>query len=197
MPRSRTFDDDALLDAAIELFWVHGYKSASLAALTAGTGVTNGSIYQAYGSKRELFLAAFRRYCERRVAIVSGVFETGHPDLEGTVNAYFDAIVDDCISYPDRRGCLMLNTISELGTDAEVSAISTQTVDAMEGAVARALADVAPRDTEPAAIVLCAAQIVALSQALIQLSRMGRDADDLRRIGGQTAASTRSYLQPA
>ena len=197
MPRPRTFDEDVLLDAAIELFWVHGYQGASLADLSAETGVTNGSLYQAYGSKWALFLVAYRRYCGRRLAVVTGVFDEERVGIEDTLNAYFDAIVDDCLAHPDRRGCLMLNTISELGTDADIATISAQTVDAMEAAVAGALMRAAPRATEPAMIAASAAQAVALSQALIQLSRMGREPADLRRIGGQAAASTQRLLQAA
>ncbi|WEO76453.1 TetR/AcrR family transcriptional regulator [Cryobacterium sp. SO2] len=197
MSRPRTFDEDTLLDAAVELFWVHGYKGASLTHLSAETGVTNGSLYQAYGSKWALFLAAYRRYCATRVAVVVGAFTEERDGIERTVNAYFDAIVDDCLAHPDRRGCLMLNTISELGTDADITRISAGTVDAMEAAVAGALVRVTPPAADPAMITASAAHVVALSQALIQLSRMGRAPEDLRRIGGQAAASTQRLLQIA
>lgn len=197
MPRPRAFDEDVLLDAAIELFWVRGYRGASLADLSAVTGVTNGSLYQAYGSKWALFLVVYRRYCGRRLAVVTGVLDEERVGIEDTLTAYFDAIVDDCLAHPDRRGCLMLNTISELGTDPDIATISAQTVDAMEAAVAGALVRAAPRATEPAMIAASAAQAVALSQALIQLSRMGREPADLRRIGGHAAASTQHLLQAA
>ena len=65
MTRTRSFDEEALLDAAIDLFWVEGYRGASLSVLSQSSGVANGSIYQAYGSKRDLFLLAFHRYVAR------------------------------------------------------------------------------------------------------------------------------------
>lgn len=197
MGRARAFDEAALLDAAIEVFWVRGYRAASLAEVSAASGVANGSLYQAFGSKRELFLAAYRRYCTRRAAVVESVFVVPRPGLEETVAAYFDAIVDDCLSHPDRRGCLMLNTVSELGTDPEIAAISTRTVDAMEAAVARALGTAAPRPLDPAELALSAAEIVALSQALIQLSRMGRDPEALRSLGHRAAVSAEQVLRAA
>ncbi|SDZ43493.1 TetR/AcrR family transcriptional regulator [Herbiconiux ginsengi] len=197
MPRTRAYDEEALLDAAIELFWVHGYRAASLTELTAETGVTNGSLYQAYGSKWVLFLAAYRRYCARRVALVAGVFDAERTGVEETVAAYFDAIVDDCLSHTDHRGCLMLNTISELGADDDIAQISGATIDAMEAAVARALGDVVPATTSKHDIDVSAAHAVALSQALIQLSRIGRDPRELRLIGRQAAASTQRTLLDA
>jgi len=197
MPRSRKFDENSLLDAAIELFWVHGYAATSLAQVSTATGVTNGSLYQAYGSKRALFLAAYRKYCAQRVAIVADVFTRERPGIEQAVTAYFDAIVANCAAHADRRGCLMLNTISELGTDPDIADISSATVDAMEDAVAEGLCRVVPRSADAADITVSAAQIVALSQALIQLSRMGRDHAALRRIGAQSAAATERLLQAA
>lgn len=194
MPRFRTFDEEALLDAAIELFWVHGYGAVSLADLSTQTKVTNGSLYQAYGSKWSLFLAAYQRYCAGRVAVVAAVFDKNQDGVEQTVNRYLNAIIDDCLSHPDRRGCLMLNTISEFGTDSDVATISGDAIDAMEKAVASGLGHVAPRGTPQADINDSAAHIVALSQAFIQLFRVGRDPADLRRIGGQVAASTDRLL---
>ncbi len=197
MARPRAFDEDLLLDAAVELFWARGYRAASLTALSTETGVTNGSLYQAYGSKWTLFLAAYRRYCATRVETVASAFADKHADVEQTVRAYLDAIVDDCLAHPDRRGCLMLNTVSEYGTDAEVMKISTETVDAMEAVVARAIASVTAPNTEPAEIADAAAHVVAVSQAMIQLSRMGRDAAELRRIGNVAAESTQRLLHAA
>ncbi|MCS5713274.1 TetR/AcrR family transcriptional regulator [Herbiconiux sp. CPCC 205716] len=197
MGRSRSFDEAMLLDAAIEVFWVRGYRATSLAEVSAASGVANGSLYQAFGSKRELFLAAYRRYCAQRAAVVESVFTVPYDGVQTTVGAYFDAIVDDCLSHPDRRGCLMLNTVSELGTDPDVARISSRTVDAMGASVARALGEVAPPSVDDAELALSAAQIVALSQALIQLSRMGRDAEELRRMGSRAAASAERVLQAA
>ena len=194
MPRPRAFDEPHLIDAAIELFWAKGYRAVSLADLTSQTGVTNGSLYQAYGNKWGLFLVAFGVYCERRVAVVTSAFDEQRDGVGETLRAYFDAIVDDCLAHPDRRGCLMLNTISEFGTNAAVAEISTKTVDAMERAVQQALARVAPRHASNADVAASSAQTVALSQALILLSRIGRDHEDLRTIGRNAASATEMAL---
>jgi len=66
MPRGRTFDKASAVDAAIDLFWSRGFAGVSMQDIAEATGVGNGSLYLAFGSKRALFLAAFRAYCERR-----------------------------------------------------------------------------------------------------------------------------------
>src|SRR5205085_3458387 len=60
--RPREFDADAALDAALALFWRHGYEGTSLAALTDAVGVTPTSLYAAFGNKEELFRQVVDRY---------------------------------------------------------------------------------------------------------------------------------------
>lgn len=66
--RPRSFDRDAALATAVELFWRAGYERTSVAMLTAAMGVTPPSLYAAFGDKDGLFDEAaglyFRRICE-------------------------------------------------------------------------------------------------------------------------------------
>ncbi len=65
MGRPRSFDEEQLLTAAAEVFTVHGYEGTSIDDLVAALQVHRGSLYQAFGSKRGLFLATLRRYVAR------------------------------------------------------------------------------------------------------------------------------------
>ena len=58
MARPKGYDRDAVLVAARDLFWEQGYERASIADLEKRTGLNRSSIYQEFGSKRELFSAA-------------------------------------------------------------------------------------------------------------------------------------------
>lgn len=196
MPRPRSFDEDDLLDAAIELFWAGGYRASSLVDLSAATGVTNGSLYQAWGSKWALFLAAFRRYCDRRVVLVDDAL-SAEDDPERMLRQLFDAIVDDCRSRPDRRGCLLVNTVSELGADPEVSRIARSTTAAMEAAVARELARTTGQAPDAPEVAGAAAHAIALSQALIQLDRVGRPEAEVRTIARHGASTLALSLRAA
>ena len=66
MARPRQYDEQVLLERAQDEFWVNGYDRTSIDDLAAATGVGNGSLYAAYGSKLGLFLAVFQRYCDGR-----------------------------------------------------------------------------------------------------------------------------------
>ncbi|TPL03478.1 MULTISPECIES: TetR/AcrR family transcriptional regulator [unclassified Mesorhizobium] len=65
--RPRAFDPEAALDAAMLLFWEHGYEATSLAMLREAMGLTPPQIYNAFTDKETLFRRALARYHEREV----------------------------------------------------------------------------------------------------------------------------------
>jgi AcrR family transcriptional regulator len=60
--RPREFDPDQVEDAAMKLFWEHGFDGVSISDVTAATGVNRRSVYDEFGSKEQLFERAMRRY---------------------------------------------------------------------------------------------------------------------------------------
>src|SRR6476661_10264795 len=62
--RPRNFDKAEALDAALELFWKHGYEGTSMAMLTESIGVNVASLYAAFGNKESLFAQCVERYSE-------------------------------------------------------------------------------------------------------------------------------------
>jgi len=190
MARTRRFDEQLLLDCAQEAFWVSGYEQTSIEEISTASGVGNGSIYAAYGSKLGLFLAVFSRYCEGRVQLVDTVVGSHHGSFESAVANYLDAIVADCTARDDFRGCLMLNSLAELGSRfPEVVVIGSRTVAEMDRVLERRVAagvqsgelELADDEIEP-----LGAHIVMVSQGLIQLSRIGVPAERLRAIAAST-----------
>ncbi|MFF8959753.1 TetR/AcrR family transcriptional regulator [Streptomyces sp. NPDC014894] len=60
--RPRTFDRDAALRRAMELFWELGYEGVRLTDLTGAMGINSASLYAAFGSKELLFREAVALY---------------------------------------------------------------------------------------------------------------------------------------
>lgn len=60
--RPRTFDRNAALRRAMDVFWAKGYEGASISDLAAAMGINSPSLYAAYGSKEALFLEATDLY---------------------------------------------------------------------------------------------------------------------------------------
>ncbi|MET8795155.1 TetR/AcrR family transcriptional regulator [Nocardia sp. NPDC004568] len=183
MGRPRQFDEPRLLEAATELFWSRGFDDTSVGDVSAATGIGNGSIYAAYGSKRGLFLAAFEQYCDRRARFVRDAIVAAPGSARNAVRTLLRAVIDDCAGQPDRRGCLMLNSIAQLGRRMpEVVAIGSRTTAAMEAGVAEGLATRPGGDMDAATLSTHCAGVVVMAQGLIQLSRLGTPVERLREI---------------
>src|ERR1700761_7185139 len=67
MARPRKFDETAVLDAAVEHFWLFGYQAASIRELALSMGIASASLYNAFGDKRALFRIALARYARINV----------------------------------------------------------------------------------------------------------------------------------
>jgi len=200
MGRPRSFDEPRLLDVAEDLFWSHGYERTSIEMIAEGSGVANGSVYSAYGSKLGLFLKVFERYCEQRVELVDRTIGEHTGTLEAAVIDYLDVIVKDCASASERRGCLMLNSIGELASRfPEVVAVASRSITRMEGIVAarvRRSVMAGEIDLPADRVDPLGAHIVLVSQGLIQLSRVGVPAERLASIA-QTSGTLASLLRAA
>ena len=172
MARTREFDDEMLRHASRELFWSNGFSNTSIGDISAATRVGNGSIYAAYGSKFDLFFTVLEAYCQTRIDIVSTAMSVGGT-VEESIREFFDVIVSDCSDQLDRRGCLMLNSIAEFGgKDDRVIELCRTTTETMERLVFERLADAHESSPEALDVELLAAQIVLMSQGLIQMSKL-------------------------
>jgi len=60
--RSRGFDDQQVVERAMELFWTKGYTATSVSDLAGTLGVYPGSLYRTFGDKHALFLRALAHY---------------------------------------------------------------------------------------------------------------------------------------
>jgi TetR/AcrR family transcriptional repressor of nem operon len=114
MGRPRNFEADTVVERAMEEFWTHGYANTSPARLAEATGVGKGSLYNTFGSKRQLFDEALARYGRMGAARAEEVLSRPGTTRE-RIGAYLREIVDSDVAQPIRRGCMAVNTAAELG----------------------------------------------------------------------------------
>ncbi|MCA6120853.1 TetR/AcrR family transcriptional regulator [Bradyrhizobium sp. WSM 1704] len=76
--RPRSFDKDAALARAMEVFWLKGYEGASMADLTTAMGIASPSLYAAFGGKEELFRQALDYYVRNEGDLIWGAAMRAH-----------------------------------------------------------------------------------------------------------------------
>lgn len=62
--RKRTFNENDVLQSAMEVFWAKGYVGSSLSDLTQSMGINKPSMYSTFGNKEALFIRATEFYIE-------------------------------------------------------------------------------------------------------------------------------------
>ncbi len=117
MGRPYEFDREETLSKAMDVFWEKGYKATSIQDLVDHMGIKRGSIYNTFGDKHSLFIAAIKYYGEEVTSRTIKVLESeGSP--VGNIRLFFETIVN---TPSDRktRGCLISNTVVELAPHDE------------------------------------------------------------------------------
>jgi TetR/AcrR family transcriptional regulator, transcriptional repressor for nem operon len=114
MARTKEFDQEQALDAAMHLFWEQGYEATSIQELVDATGVQRQSLYDTFGSKHEIFLQSLMRYQALQGHQLSD-FMKRHP--KGGLSL-IRTIFESCASQTvcDARGCFAANCAAELGS---------------------------------------------------------------------------------
>ncbi|HTR09469.1 MAG TPA: TetR/AcrR family transcriptional regulator [Paraburkholderia sp.] len=118
MGRPREFDESQVLDAACAAFWTHGYEATSTRDLVKATGLTQPSLYNAFGDKRALFLRVLDHYLRNTLRERMERLEaTASPGT--AITAFFGEIVQRSLDDTYPRGCLMVNSALEATPEDE------------------------------------------------------------------------------
>jgi TetR/AcrR family transcriptional repressor of nem operon len=137
--RPRSFDADAAVERAMDVFWSRGYHATALPDLLRATKLSRGSLYAAFGDKHSLFLRALDRYIADALTRMDIELDPGRDPVSG-LREYLAGYVERTAGAKGRRGCLLVATAMELaGEDAEVNRRIAAFFKAMEGRVADTL----------------------------------------------------------
>ncbi|MEM7009791.1 MAG: TetR/AcrR family transcriptional regulator [Thermodesulfobacteriota bacterium] len=112
MGRPYEFDKDETLSKAMDVFWEKGYKATSIQDLVDHMGIKRGSIYNTFGDKHSLFIAAVEHYGEEVTSRMINVLESDGSPVEN-IRQFFESIVNTPAD-KKTRGCLISNTVVEL-----------------------------------------------------------------------------------
>ena len=103
--RPRSFDRDAALQRAVEVFWAKGYEATSISDLTAAMDINPPSLYAAFGDKERLFLEAVERY---EASQGDSCPYCNEPTARGALEKLLTYMAEELTSNTHPRGCMLM-----------------------------------------------------------------------------------------
>jgi len=179
MARSAVDLDEAVA-AATEVFWRQGFEDASIEDVVQATGLNRYALYNSFGGKREIFLAALDAYNAQGRAIFFESFSDEEiPPLDAVRGVFTWAINN----MADRKtGCLLSNVAIEVSRDDAVVAARIQLyLDEIETAYLSALTRAGMRGELSSSITPAegAKLLITMMLGLGVRSRGGADREEL------------------
>jgi TetR/AcrR family transcriptional repressor of nem operon len=113
MSRPKEFNPDDAIEKAMQVFWYKGYEATSMEDLLTAMDLSRGSLYDTFGDKRQLFLKVVDRYCTTFASSKFSLLDQPGPALP-TLRRFICDLIEGGLADPQRRGCLISNTVMEL-----------------------------------------------------------------------------------
>jgi TetR/AcrR family transcriptional regulator, transcriptional repressor for nem operon len=118
MARPRGFNEHEVLEAASAAFWTKGYEATSTRDLVKSTGLTQPSLYNAFGDKRALYLRALEHYLDHTLRERISRLERSVSPAQA-ITLFFHEILERTLADPAQRGCMLVNSALETTSDDE------------------------------------------------------------------------------
>ena len=171
---AKSFDPEEALEAARDVFWERGFDGTGLSDLERTLGIGRKSLYDTFGNKRGLFLAALAKYVETVIDRICGRLTSE----QGSATENLEQALVKLGEYHgsgESDGCLLGVAMAQAGRgDEELTAILrgylARLEKAFEGAIRRGIDEgairngVRPKDA--------ARHLVALTQGMALLGRV-------------------------
>ncbi|KJD31916.1 TetR family transcriptional regulator [Tamlana sedimentorum] len=117
MPRTKNYNENEVIEKAMNLFWKNGYETTSMQMLEKEMGINKFSIYASFGNKNGVFLESIKCYKLKLNTLISKL-EASTNGLNGIKTYFYDFLTfskeNNC-----SKGCLITNTANEIGDDAD------------------------------------------------------------------------------
>ncbi|MEG3087412.1 TetR/AcrR family transcriptional regulator [Sphingomonas sp. PB4P5] len=188
--RPLSFDRVAALDAAMHLFWRHGYEATSIAELTRAMRITPPSLYAAFGDKRRLFHEAVDRYLGGGDAVPALI--AAAPSARQAARDLLTAAAIGDTGEETPPGCLLASAIvSSSAAAADVrdalAAIRREIEALLRARIERDVAERRlPQDSDAE---MLAGHVMAVVQGMSTLAKDGAGREKLLRIVDSTMAA--------
>jgi TetR/AcrR family transcriptional regulator, transcriptional repressor for nem operon len=133
MPRNKAFQEEEVLERAMQVFWKKGYNATSMEDLVTGMGINRASLYDTFGDKKQLFLKILAFYQNQSNRNINALMALKKPSPKAQLIAFVEFLMDESLESQEPRGCLLANATSEMALlDADICQFVTNNVHSFE-----------------------------------------------------------------
>lgn len=121
--RPRSFDRQAALERAMDVFWERGYQAASMSDLTDAMGINSPSLYAAFGSKEALYREAVEHFAATESDDILAPLQNA-PTAREAIEGYLKASAATFTRPGRPPGCMVvLSAVNAVGVGEETGRI--------------------------------------------------------------------------
>jgi TetR/AcrR family transcriptional regulator, transcriptional repressor for nem operon len=137
MARTKVFDEEVVLNKAVNLFWEKGYNGTSAQDLVDELEISRSSLYDTYGDKYQLFKNSLLQYRKKFAGSMIEMIDKS-VDFEKTIKDVFQYVVTESLQEKFSKGCFMVNSAVELAPhNSEIAQIVNANMQDVEDALFR------------------------------------------------------------
>lgn len=139
--RPKIFNEEEVIQKAIEVFWRNGYEASSTEQLLTAMGIGKSSFYLAFkGGKRELFERAMEQRSRQGIERLEKGFAEASDKVTHLKSLFLN--IADARSDRHLNGCMLGNSIAELSNiDAELKSKASELLMRLEQIFLNVLTD--------------------------------------------------------
>ncbi len=123
MARKKEYIEEEVIEKAMNLFWRNGYETTSVRMLEKEMGINQFSMYSSFGNKHGVFLESIKCYKKKAKQELIDKLKESTNGIEG-IKEYFYNFIEFSKDTKLNKGCLLTNTVNELGEHADTIIMS-------------------------------------------------------------------------
>ena len=191
MARPRKISEEEAIDRALRVFWEYGYERASVALLSEALEVGPSGLYNAFGSKAELFRQAIQHYTNTFAGFATEISDRDL-DVEEVVRTLLREAAKAYLAPDTPPGCAVMQSAGAASAEQSEAASITLEVKAGLEVVFRRMLDRASKrhGTKLAAPSrVLAKYLIATMRGLSQLAIDGASLRELNKVADVAAGA--------
>lgn len=176
------FDETSVINAAMDVFWRHGYAASSIDQLTTAMRLSRSSLYKRFQDKDGLFREVLSTYAER---VMRRMGAAQADTRRGQLEALLREFLPDEAKTARPKGCMLVRSCAEMADlPLDGQAVALEGLTRQRAIFSEILREAAANGELPSTADIdgLAWHFLGVLQAIMSLPQAGAKGDELRRV---------------